>query len=325
VKNIAIIGAGMTGLSLAYNLQEHNITIFDKSWRPGGRVSTRKHDNYLFDHGAHYLSTNHSVNQLNEVIRRYNLGQVIEIDFATDYLKSKKTRKKIIIGQNGMNSIPKSIFDNIKLRSYFNSKIIKISKNSNDLFSLFTEKEEFKDFDYVLICIPYLQSKELSNDLIDFTQIVNEPSYDPIHTVMLSYKDINNINIKAGLNLHNDISFFMNQNIKFNELYDDCWVLNMSSEYTNNNINIDKSDLEKYAQSIFEKTFGINNEIRFIKSHRWLYAQTKVSYNSISKKNWINSKDNKIFLSGDWVLGKSLSDAWDAGQKLSHYIKILSI
>ena len=48
MKNIAIIGAGMTGLSLAYNLQEHNITIFDKSWRPGGRVSTRKQDNYLF-------------------------------------------------------------------------------------------------------------------------------------------------------------------------------------------------------------------------------------------------------------------------------------
>ena len=47
--------------------------------------------------------------------------------------------------------------------------------------------------------------------------------------------------------------------------------------------------------------------------------------NSISKKNWINSKDNKIFLSGDWALGKSLSDAWDAGEKLSHYIKILSV
>ena len=315
----------MTGLSLAYNLQEHNITIFDKSWRPGGRVSTRKVDNYLFDHGAHYLSTNHSVTQLNTVLRRYNLGQEIEIDFATDYLENKNDRKKIIIGKNGMNSIPQSIFDNIKLNSYFNSKIIKISKNGSGVFSLFSEKEEFKNFDYILICIPYLQSKELSEEYINFTKIVEEPSYDPIHTVMLSYKNTNKINIKAGLNLHKDISFFMNQNIKFNELSHDCWVLNMSSEYTNNNINIDKSDLEKYAQSIFEKTFGINNEINFIKSHRWLYAQTKMSYNSISKKNWINSKDNKIFLSGDWVLGKSLSDAWDAGEKLSHYIKILSV
>ena len=224
-----------------------------------------------------------------------------------------------------MNSIPKSIFDNIKVKSYLNSKIIKISKNSNDLFSLFSEKEEFKDFDYILICIPYLQSKELSKDLIDFTQIVSEPSYDPIHTVMLSYKDNNNINVKAGLNLHKDISFFMNQNIKFNELSHDCWVLNMSSEYTKNNIEINNTALEKYAQSIFEETFDIKNNVSFIKSHRWLFAQTKISYNSISKKNWINSKDNKLFLSGDWVLGKSLSDAWDAGEKLSHYIKILSV
>ena len=135
----------------------------------------------------------------------------------------------------------------------------------------------------------------------------------------------NNIKIKAGLNLHKDISFFMNQNIKFNELSHDCWVLNMSSEYTKNNIDIDKTELEKYAQSIFEETFDIKNNVSFIKSHRWLYAQTKLSYNTISKKNWINSKDNKIFLSGDWVLGKSLSDAWDAGEKLSHYIKILSV
>ena len=315
----------MTGLSLAYNLQKYNITIFDKSWRAGGRVSTRKHNNYLFDHGAHYLSAKHSVPQLNEVINKYNLGQEIDIDFATDYLKNKKTIKKIIIGQNGMNSIPKSIFDNIKLKNHFNSKIIKISKNSNKLFSLFSEKKEFKNFDYVLICIPYLQSKELSKDFIDFTQIVNEPSYDPIHTVMLSYKNINNIDVKAGLNLHKDISFFMNQNIKFNELSHDCWVLNMSSEYTNRNIDIDSFTIEKYAQSIFQNEFNIKNEISFIKSHKWLYAQTKISYNNISKKNWINSKDNKIFLTGDWVLGKSLSDAWDAGEKLSHYIKILSV
>ena len=70
MKNIAIIGAGMTGLSLAYNLQEHNITIFDKSWRPGGRVSTRKHDHLLFDHGAHYISLNHNVSQLRGLLKQ---------------------------------------------------------------------------------------------------------------------------------------------------------------------------------------------------------------------------------------------------------------
>ena len=80
MKNIAIIGAGMTGLSLAYNLQ-NNITIFDKSWRPGGRVSTRIHDNLIFDHGAHYLSKNHKVKQLNEVLNKLDLLKEKEIIF----------------------------------------------------------------------------------------------------------------------------------------------------------------------------------------------------------------------------------------------------
>ena len=62
-----------------------------------------------------------------------------------------------------------------------------------------------------------------------------------------------------------------------------------------------------------------------MKTHRWLYAQTNTTYNSLSKKKWINSKDNKVFLTGDWVLGKSLSDAWNAGLQLSHYLKILDI
>ena len=315
----------MTGLSIAYNLKEQKITLFDKSWRPGGRVSTRIHDNYFFDHGAHYLSVNHNVLQLNELINKLNIAKEIEIDFATNYLKNKKTKKKIIVGKNGMNSIPKSIFENISLNNYFNTKIIKIKKNNKGAYTLFSEREEFKNFDYVLICIPYLQSKELSSNLIDFNKIIYEPSYDPIHTIMMSYKGKNNINLSGGLHLHKDISFFMNQNIKFKNLIDECWVLNMSSEYTKTNIDIDDKSLEKYAQTIFENTFKIKNKIRFIKSHRWLYAQTNISYNSLSKKYWINSKDNKIFLTGDWVIGKSLSDAWSAGEKLSHYIKILSV
>ena len=109
MKNIAIIGAGMTGLSLAYNLKGKNITIFDKSWRSGGRISTRIHDNLIFDHGAHYLSKNHNSNQLDEVLTELDLITEKEILFSTD-LEKNKIIKKILIGKNGMNSIPKNIF-----------------------------------------------------------------------------------------------------------------------------------------------------------------------------------------------------------------------
>ena len=324
MNNVAIIGAGMTGLSLAYNLQNMNVTIFDKSWRPGGRVSTRIHDNLIFDHGAHYLSLNHNAEQLIDILKKLNTVKEKEITFSTDFKKNTIIKKKVLIGINGMNSIPKNIFDNIKVTSYFNSKILKISKNKYNNYNLYTENDEFKNYDLVIVCIPYLQANELTINYINFSSD-HIPKYDPIYTLMLSFKEKTNINIDGGLNLHDDISFFLRQNFKFSDLKYESWVLNMSPDYTKKNININNIDLENYALSIFRDSFKIDNEALFIKTHRWLYAQTKTTYNSLSKKNWINSNDNKVFLTGDWILGKSLSDAWNAGLQLSHYLKKLDI
>ena len=313
----------MTGLSLAYNLKKYNISIFDKSWRPGGRVSTRKHENSFFDHGAHYLSINHRVKQLRGILNKLNLVKEKEIIFSTDFLKNKIIKKQILIGNNGMNSIPNKIFEDLNVNGYFKSKIIKITKKGNN-YSLFSNDKEFTNFDFVLISIPFIQAKELSQEFIEFNKD-HEPKYDPIHTVMLSYKKSNNINLDGGLNLHKDISFFMKQNLKFPHLDEECWVFNLTSEYTENNLNIDKEQLEKKVINIFENSFKIIQKPIFRNSHRWLYAQTKITYNSLSKKNWIGSKDSSIFLSGDWVTGKSISDAWDSGEKLSNYIKLLAI
>ena len=109
---------------------------------------------------------------------------------------------------------------------------------------------------------------------------------------MLSFKDKTHLKIDGGLNLHDDISFFMKQNFKFSDLKSECWVLNMSSNYSKKNLDINNIDLEKYAISIFENKFILNNRPFFTKTHRWLYAQTNITYNSLSKKKWINSKVN---------------------------------
>ena len=50
-QNVAIVGAGISGLTAGRNLtQKHNVTIFDKSRGVGGRMSTRYSELYEFDH-----------------------------------------------------------------------------------------------------------------------------------------------------------------------------------------------------------------------------------------------------------------------------------
>ncbi len=56
--NIAIIGAGVAGVSAANVLKArgYNVTIFEKSRGYGGRCATKRWDGHVVDHGAQYFT-----------------------------------------------------------------------------------------------------------------------------------------------------------------------------------------------------------------------------------------------------------------------------
>jgi len=56
--DIAIIGAGMAGLTLARHLHEtgQNVTVFDKGRRAGGRLASRQEASWRFNHGAQFFT-----------------------------------------------------------------------------------------------------------------------------------------------------------------------------------------------------------------------------------------------------------------------------
>ena len=60
-SRIAVIGAGIAGLSCATALQQAGCTVsvFDKSRGPGGRMSTRRGSDWQCDHGAQYFTARH--------------------------------------------------------------------------------------------------------------------------------------------------------------------------------------------------------------------------------------------------------------------------
>ena len=57
MKSIAIIGAGIAGITLARQLQgSAKVSVFEKSRGFGGRMATRRHGSYQFDHGAQFFT-----------------------------------------------------------------------------------------------------------------------------------------------------------------------------------------------------------------------------------------------------------------------------
>lgn len=54
-KKVAIIGAGITGLASAYYFKHYNedidVTIFEATSRPGGKIQTYRRDGYTIELG----------------------------------------------------------------------------------------------------------------------------------------------------------------------------------------------------------------------------------------------------------------------------------
>ncbi|MBY0428616.1 MAG: NAD(P)-binding protein [Alphaproteobacteria bacterium] len=56
-KRVAIIGAGLSGLTLAKQLSlSADIVIFEKARGVGGRMATRYAEQYFFDHGTQFFT-----------------------------------------------------------------------------------------------------------------------------------------------------------------------------------------------------------------------------------------------------------------------------
>ena len=173
MKRIAIIGAGIAGLSLAKLLSgKYDITIFEKSRGVGGRVATRRANPYSFDHGAQFFTVR--TKEFKEFLKpMLDLGVITEWNARfVEFDKGKVLRTDVwgaehphYVGNPSMNSIAKFLREGLDLR--LENKIVKIS-HENNTWSLFSDGDNFLgDFDWVVSTLPPAQASDLIDGVVD--------------------------------------------------------------------------------------------------------------------------------------------------------------
>jgi len=78
--NIAIIGAGSSGLAAAHVLQDagYAVTLFEQSREVGGRATTRKRDGFIYDSGAQYIKGGSSISD-ELITERFRADDLLDI------------------------------------------------------------------------------------------------------------------------------------------------------------------------------------------------------------------------------------------------------
>ena len=130
--NIAIIGAGMSGMICARNLKDagYEPIVFEKSRGVGGRMATRRTNEGLqFDHGAQYVTAK------NKHFQSF-IDRAVSEGYAAHW---EVDGKNTFVGSPSMNSMLGSVAKDISLK--LNQEIKTVEKVENG-WALFSENQK---------------------------------------------------------------------------------------------------------------------------------------------------------------------------------------
>ena len=317
---IAIIGAGMSGISLSLMLsKKYSIKIFEKSDRAGGRMSTRRISPFIFDHGAQYFKINDP--DFKKFLSPLIAKKIIK-PWLCKYIKiigkniiKKETwniRKKYYVGVPNMDSIVKYLAKdcNISLETKINSV-----KKIKDKWHLFDENKTFLgQYDWVVYAIPIEQTCSMISRNISFYFSISSIKMIGCYSLMLGMNQSLKLDYDVALIENEDISWLAVNNSKPERKSGYSLLINSSYNYAKKNIHTPKervlNHLLNTTSTIIKKDLS---EAKIKNLHQWRYVETK----QYPKENYFIDKIQKIALCGDWCINSRVEGAFISAKELS--------
>jgi monoamine oxidase len=220
-KKIIIIGAGVAGLSAAYELTQfgHDVTILEARTRPGGRVHTLREpfdDGLYAEAGAARIPDDHNLTL--KYVKLFNLPlepmypaqlSALKFDSGTmrktgmdgftdalgknfgSELDGSPARWSKIKGGNDL--LPKAFAAHLTAKIHYESPVVKIDQDQNAVRVTFVRqgKQETISGDQLLCAVPFslLRNLELpANFPANKRKAINEVRYDAVTRVYLQAK-----------------------------------------------------------------------------------------------------------------------------------------
>lgn len=313
----AVIGAGITGLSVAQTLKQkgHEVKVFEKARGVGGRMSTRRADDFAFDHGAQCFTARtkpfqNFVREYEEqgVIKEWE-GKVVSIE------RSKKLEKRIWfethwVASPNMNSLCKKIMEDLNVN--IQTEIKEIQKVNDNWKVVSKNAENLGEFDWIISTAPPEQTYSLMPDCFAYKNKVSEIEMSACFALMIGFQDKIETNWMAA-KLRNSFLKWVTINSKRPDRNSDVTSIQIHSRNSWADANKDRpiEEIQKEMIDEFKALTAMDvDNADYVSTHRWLYSLVK---NTSKDESYVDF-DNKLAACGDWCLTSRIEDAWISGQ-----------
>jgi len=324
--SIAIIGAGLAGITAARQLTETaegqepaaSVTLFDKSRGMGGRLATRYAEAHKFDHGAQYF-TARSAEFKAALAPLIKTGDVRK--WAPRILTNRKLAKQVrYVGSPNMNSVGKALAASLDVVT--NTRIEKLDRVKAKWHLTDDSGKVWGQYDKVIIAIPAEQAKALLPDDFADGQALAAVNMLPGFTVMLGFAGPWGGEWDAMLMDNHPVSFAsVNSTKPGRDNSITSIVVQSSNKWALKRVDKDKDEVMAELLSAFQQSSGMATGVAHHKViHRWLYANVGTP----AGKPFLADESMGLYACGDWCLEGRVEAAFASGHKLgAHILKSL--
>jgi len=335
VQSVAIIGAGIAGLSCAQQLDSsgYAVTIFEKSARLCGRSATRIRGEHRFDHGAQYFTARHDAFKI-FVERGLSEGSI-----GVWKPRSSTGDSDVLwfVGTPGMSSLGDlfSVRDAVRTDTLINE--IRRSGDAWTVRGTSGETDFSESFDHVVVAIPARQATDIlradgdshSPGTTELTALADEIAHIamlPCWTMMFvcdqrfSARWPYDVLQTDGRDLDRSaVAWLANNSSKphrphHQQTHD--WIIQSSPSWAEARLEGDPRQVARELITEVEKRLGVELRpfVRDCVAHRWRFARVAPRPATSGCRY---SEENRVGWCGDYLSSSRVESAYLSGLQLA--------
>ena len=320
---VAVIGAGLSGLTVARRLGPiADVTVFEKSRGPGGRMATRYAGEYTFDHGAQFFTAR--TPGFREFLQPLVDDNVIA-NWTAQFAEVDRDKVRVLrpwgddvphyVGTPGMNAVGKYLARDLDI--VFETQIASIERREDGWSLADNEANTFDRFDWLVLTAPAAQTAALAAAYPELVALCGQRSQLGCYAMMLGFNAPLEMPWQAALVRDADISWVSVNSSKPGR--NDSFTLLVHSTNAWAEARID-DDMESVREHMLDEVSLVcGTDLRTAEHcnvHRWRYA----NIDRQSGPEFYIDEDSQLAACGDWFIRGRIEAAFTSASKLTQQL-----
>jgi renalase len=321
-SRVAVIGAGISGLTFARELNEKfEVTVFEKANRPGGRVTSKVINGADFDYGAQFFTAKTAsfktlVNDMQSegVVGDWQ-GHFIEFDHTT--ICSQRPwddEYPHYVGVPNMSAMTYWMAEPLNI--HYHSNITRIERKA-EVWHLYDGDVELGQFDWVILTMPPEQVCELLSANHVFYQQLATIKMKACFALRVVLNEEVDLGFNAALVRNHDVSWISKNSSKPERSGAPCIIVQSTNNWADAHLNDDLLQVEQHMLGCLNDITGLRQSaIASSDVKKWVFANAPRQ----SGSDYLLDSDGGIAICGDGLVHGRIESAFTSAQQLANAV-----